>query len=127
MARKALLAAVLILTPLSARSQIPVPQSATPDGARLFRAQCGTCHSLNLTDPPRQGPNLVHVVGRKIGGVEGFQYTPGYKEAGAVWDEDRLDKYLTNPQAMFPGSTMVYRQANAATRKAIIDYLKEQS
>ena len=66
------------------------------------------------------------MIGRKIGSVEAYQYTPGYREADAAWDTERLDKYLTNPSAMFPGSIMAYRQPNAATRKAIIAFLKEQ-
>jgi len=127
MARKVLLAALLSMLALAARAQMPLPEAAPPDGAKLFRSQCATCHSLNATDPPRQGPNLAHVIGRKIGSVEGYRYTAGYKEADASWDEARLDKYLTNPQAMFPGSIMAYRQANAAIRKTIIAYLKDQS
>ena len=126
MAQRALLAAILVMAPLTLRAQMPIPQAEPPSGERLFRTQCATCHSLNARDPPRQGPNLVHVIGRKIGSVDGYKYTPGYKEADAVWDEERLDKYLTNPQAMFPGSIMAYRQANANTRRAIIAYLKEQ-
>ena len=127
MAQTALFAAILLCAPLAARAQMPIPQAEPPSGERLFRAQCATCHSLNAADPPRQGPNLAHVVGRKIGSIEGYAYTPGYKEADAVWDKDRLDKYLTNPQAMFPGSIMAYRQSNANTRRAIIAYLEEQS
>ena len=41
--------------------------------------------------------------------------------------EAKLDAYLTNPQAAMPGSVMAYRQANPATRAAIIGYLKEQN
>lgn len=96
------------------------------DGARLFRTQCGTCHSLKASDAPRQGPNLEHVYGRRIGGVDGYAYTPGYREAGVAWDENNLDEYLTNPSKMFPGSTMAYRQAKPDIRKAVIAFLKEQ-
>ena len=126
MHRSVVLTALLVGLPALVRAQVPIPPAEAPDGARLFRNQCATCHSLNPSDPPRQGPHLAHVLGRKIGGVEGYKYTPGYKEADAAWDEERLDKYLINPQAMFPGSTMVYRQNNPATRKAIIAYLKDQ-
>ena len=113
----------------SATAQLAAPEAAAPNGAQLFRNQCATCHSLNAGDPPRQGPQLAHVYGRKIGSVEGFRYTAGYREAGeggAVWSEDRLDPYLTNPAAVFPGSTMAYRQSKPEIRKAIIAYLKEQ-
>ena len=103
-----------------------VPQAEAPDGATLFRRQCATCHTLSAADPPRQGPHLAGVVGRPVGSVAGYKYTAGYGTAGFAWDEARLDTYLTNPQAMFPGSTMAYRQANPATRRTIIDFLKDQ-
>ena len=48
-----------------------------------------------------------------------------FAEASFVWDDARLDTYLTNPQAMVPGSNMAYRQPKAETRAAIIAYLKE--
>ena len=127
MRRKAVLAIFLILAPPLARAQLDLPQAAAPDGATLFQRQCATCHTLDASAPARQGPNLAHVVGRKIGSVEGYKYTAGYQSADAVWDEERLDKYLTSPQAMFPGSTMAYRQQNQAIRQKIIAYLKDQS
>ena len=114
---------------VAATAQMPLPAAGPPDGARLFRNQCATCHSINAGDPPRQGPNLSHLVGRKIGAIDGYQYTAGYREAGAsgqVWDEERLDRYLTDPGAMFPGSTMSYRQPKPDLRQGIIGYLKEQ-
>ncbi len=96
------------------------------EGGKLFRSQCATCHTLKASEPARQGPNLEHVYGRKIGAVDGYPYTPGYRESGAVWGEDNLDEYLTNPSKMFPGSTMAYRQAKPEIRKAVIAFLKEQ-
>lgn len=65
-------------------------------------------------------------MGRQAGSVAGFQYSPGYQTAGFAWDEEKLDPYLANPQAVIPGSNMAYRQGNAAIRRAIIEYLKEQ-
>ena len=120
-----LTAALLAIVP-AARAQFAAPQAEAPDGATLFRRQCATCHSLNASDPPRQGPHLAGVAGRPAGSVAGYKYTAGYVAAGFNWDEARLDSYLTNPQAMFPGSIMAYRQANPATRRTIIDYLKDQ-
>lgn len=111
---------------VAAAAQVAVPDAPPPDGARLFRNQCATCHTLSATEPQRQGPTLEHVFGRKIGSIDTYKYTSGYRESDGVWDEATLDKYLTNPSAMFPGSTMAYRQANPVTRQAIIAYLKEQ-
>lgn len=102
------------------------PAAEPPDGATLFRRQCATCHALDPSAPARQGPHLAGVIGRRAGSVAGFKYSAGYATAGFDWDEANLDPYLTNPQAVIPGSIMAYRQANAGVRKTIIEYLKEQ-
>jgi cytochrome c len=107
-----------------ASAQMPLPEAKPPDGAALFKQQCATCHTTNLSDAPRQGPTLVRIVGRQAGTVEGFHYSPGLAQAGFSWDESRLDAWLTDPQAVIPGAIMPYRQTRAETRAAIITYLK---
>lgn len=92
----------------------------------VFTRQCGTCHVAKPGSEVRQGPNLWGVVGRKAGSVPGFKYSANYAGSGIVWDEATLDSYLANPQAVIAGSTMAYRQANADTRRIIIDWLKDQ-
>lgn len=107
-----------------ASAQVSLPVTNPPDGAALFKQQCATCHTTNLSDPPRQGPPLVRIIGRQAGKFEGFTYSPGFAQAGFAWDEGRLDAWLTNPQAVIPGAVMTYRQPKAETRAAIITYLK---
>jgi cytochrome c len=117
----------VVITASASGAQMPLPTSAPKlTGAELFTQQCGTCHSLNPADPPRQGPLLTGVYGRKPGGVAGFHYSPGYTKADFVWDDAHLDPYLTNPQAIIPDSIMLYKQRNADVRKAIIAFLKDQ-
>lgn len=118
--------AVLVGPIPTAWAQI-APPAEPPDGATLFRRQCATCHSLKASDPPRQGPHLAGVIGRPAGSVPGFKYSANYATAGFAWDEERLDPYLANPQAVIAGSNMAYRQANAGIRRSIIEYLKEQN
>jgi cytochrome c len=108
----------------AASAQMSLPASKPPDGVALFKQQCATCHTTNLSDASRQGPPLVQIIGRPAGKVEGFHYSPGLAKAGFTWDEARLDVWLTNPQAVIPDSIMAYRQAKAETRAAIITYLK---
>jgi cytochrome c len=107
-------------------STAAMAQLASPDGAVLFRQQCAVCHTLNAGDPPRQGPTLDGIYGRKAGRMSGFTYSSGFSALDIVWDDAHLDTYLTNPQAMIPGAMMVYRQPKAPVREAIIAFLKEQ-
>ena len=104
---------------------VPLP-TAAPTPAVLFKNQCGTCHVVQADASPRPGPDLAGVYQRKVGSVTGFKYSAAFAKADFAWDDAHLDAWLTNPQAMLPGAIMVYRQANPDTRKAIIDWLKEQ-
>jgi len=103
---------------------MPLPAAKPPDGPTLFKQQCATCHTTNLSDPVRQGPPLFKIVGRPAGKVDGFPYSVGFAKADFVWDNARLDAWLTNPQQIIPGAVMAYRQPKPETRAAIITYLK---
>jgi cytochrome c len=109
----------------TATAQMPLPTAKPPDGATLFKQQCATCHTTNLSDPVRQGPPLLKIVGKPAGKVDGFHYSAAFAKADFVWDDAKLDAWLANPQAIIPGATMAYRQAKPETRAAIIGYLKE--
>ena len=102
----------------------PSPSVAAADTAPAAFGQCRACHSVQ----PGQvlvGPSLAGVFGRKAGSVAGFAYSDGVKGLGVTWDEASLDKWLTDPAKMAPGTKMGFAgYADAAQRKAVIDYLK---
>jgi len=97
---------------------------AAPDaeaGAKLFAAQCGSCHELERA---KLGPPLAGVVGRRAASVDGYPYSPALARSGIVWSEPALDQWLAGPQAFVPGAAMPVAVADAATRRDIIAYLK---
>ncbi|MCK1313138.1 c-type cytochrome, partial [Bradyrhizobium sp. 23] len=104
------LCTAVVLVVRVAEAQMPLPAAKPPDGATLFKQQCAVCHTTNLSEPVRQGPPLVGIVGRPAGKVEGFHYSEPLAKAAFAWDETKLDAWLTNPQAVIPGVVMVYRQ-----------------
>jgi cytochrome c len=106
-------------------AQLTPPAAKPLDGATLFKQQCATCHITNVSDPPRQGPTLFNIVGREAGTAEGFRYSAGFANAKFKWDEQKLDEWLANPQAMIPGAIMPYKQAKPEFRVAIVNYLRE--
>ena len=109
-----------------AHAQFAPPAATPPDGATVFRTQCGTCHSL-VPGEVRQGPNLAGVYGRQAGTLPGYKYSAGFAAADWKWDEAHLDPYLTNPQAVIKGGVMGYRQSKPEVRAAVIAYLKDQA
>jgi cytochrome c2 len=93
-------------------------------GQQTFRAQCGVCHQGGPNDGEGgQGPNLNGVVGRKAGTFEGFPYTPALKASGLVWSKENLDRFLTDPSKLVPGTAMPISVPDAKTRQDLIAYL----
>jgi cytochrome c len=93
-------------------------------GEKIFKTQCGICHAV-VAGQNRIGPTLFGVVGRKAGTVPGFNYTADHKKLDLTWDAANLDKYLTNPRAMVPDTSMVYAGLkDDAQRADLVAYLE---
>lgn len=90
-----------------------------PDGATVFRQRCQSCHTPK---PSTLGPSLVGVVGRKAASTE-FKYSTALKASGLTWSKPNLDKFLSGPTKMVPGTRMVIALPDPAQRAAVIDYL----
>jgi len=102
-------------------------QTPQDPGARAFQ-RCAACHSLQ-PDPRSPAPHLSGVVERRAGAVEGFHYSDAMRAAGRrglVWDEATLDRFLTDPEAVVPGTDMPFQGGSAAERAAVIDWLRRQ-
>ncbi len=93
---------------------------------KLALNQCGVCHVFKAGEPNRQGPGLFGVVGRAAGSMAGFTYSEAFTKAlgGKTWDVSALDRWLTDPQAIAPGTVMLYRQDDPDKRAALIRYLE---
>jgi len=92
-------------------------------GQKLFRSQCGICHS---PQPGRNiiGPSLFGVVGRHSGRVANFHYSQANLQSGLTWDPTTLDRYLTAPQQVVPGTLMSFPGLkNAQERADVIAFL----
>jgi cytochrome c len=96
-------------------------------GARAF-GQCMACHSV---EPGRHltGPSLAHAWGRKAASAEGFmRYTDALTRAGLTWDSQTLDKWLANPEALVPGTSMTFQGIKEAKVRAdVIAFLQAVS
>jgi cytochrome c len=94
----------------------------------LFKP-CRACHALDPTAPQGAGPNLHGLIGRRIGGDSRFDYSPVLQQAaadGRTWTRETLDRFLTDPEGMFPGMWMTARGVAApADRKALVDFLAD--
>ena len=94
-------------------------------GEKLFKQQCAACHAVTKDAPIGAGPTLHGVLGKEAGQMEGYRYSAEFKKGleGQKWTPELLESWLTDPQAIAPGTYMMYKQNDAGIRKSIIDYL----
>jgi len=85
--------------------------------------RCAMCHSLQPGDQ-RMGPTLTNLRGRVAGSLQGFTFSSALRSSGIAWDEQTLDRFLSDPQNTVPGTTMPFRGVKEPTdRAALICYL----
>jgi cytochrome c len=97
-------------------------QTARPDGAALFRMRCASCHNMTPGARAVLAPSLIGVVGRKAASTA-FNYSPALKASNLTWNRANLDRFLTAPGRMVPGTRMVIGLPDAAQRAAVLDFL----
>ena len=90
-------------------------------GKEIFIRRCSGCHAADIN---KEGPSLRGVYGRKSASAPGFGYSEALKKTSIRWDDQTLDRWLTDPDAMVPDTDMAFRVADSAERKAVIAYLK---
>jgi cytochrome c len=89
-------------------------------GQELYESRCIACHS---PDANRVGPLHRGIVGRVSGTAPDYAYSKALRAAQVTWDEQSLDRWLTNPQAFIPGQRMNFRVNDPADRSDLIAYL----
>lgn len=98
----------------------PVAAAGPPESFK----QCAICHKV---EPGQHGlgPSLAGVFGARSAHAGGFNYSDAMESANLTWNQATLDRYLTNPQGVVPGTTMAFAGVkDAAKRAEIIAYLK---
>lgn len=96
------------------------PSGDAARGKALFEARCAVCHSTGSDN--RQGPGLGGVVGRKAASTH-FGYSQPLRQSRLTWTPENLDRFLTGPNDLVPGTNMVLRVPEASERRELIAYL----
>jgi len=90
-------------------------------GQKLFESRCIACHSI---DSHRVGPALRGVFGRRAGAAPEYDYSAAVRGSAQVWTAQRLDRWLSDPEALIPGQKMGYSVSDARDRADLIAYLR---
>lgn len=117
-------ALTLLLAPPLSLAQQPASDDAAQ---QAFNNSCRTCHSMKEGDN-RLGPNLNKIVGRKAGTLPNYNYSSSMKEAGFIWDQDKLTRFMLKPDEVVPGNKMQpYGGISAEEAAKVIAYLQAAS
>ena len=81
------------------------------------------CHGDPVASKPAAAPSLAGVVGRPAASTD-YPYSLALKKAGLTWDKASLDRFLTAPAKLVPGTRMPVAVPRADERAALIAYLR---
>tara|TARA_B100000963_G_C22482520_1_gene605383 strand:- start:430 stop:969 length:540 start_codon:yes stop_codon:yes gene_type:complete len=96
-------------------------------GEKIFK-KCAACHSINKGGKNNIGPALYNVVGRKIGGVDGYKYSKALVAYGKDWSFEELNGFLIKPAKWIKGTKMAYAGLRKEKdRASVIKYLNQNS
>jgi cytochrome c len=109
----------------TARVVAPAASCDVERGKRVY-AKCAICHARDKNAPSPAGPNLYGVVNRLAGRAPGFHYSRAMANYGKAWTVAELDRYLTKPAAVVPGTSMAFAGlAKRDDRAALICLLQQ--
>jgi len=90
---------------LAAQASAQVASGNPERGVEVFLV-CSGCHAATPAGGALIGPNLWGIVDRPVASVPGFDYSAELRSVGGAWTRERLDRFLTEPQAFAPGTRM---------------------
>jgi cytochrome c len=112
--------AVLLAANQLAASTAFVAGDATR-GEQVF-AGCAACHSIEA-GTNMFGPSLFAIVDRPSASLDDYNYSPALQALKITWTAVNIDKFISNPTAMAPGTKMPFKLTNPKDRADVIAYL----
>lgn len=90
----------------------------------VFRP-CAHCHEIGVGARNKAGPSLNGIMGRRTAGAPGYPYSTAMRESGLIWTEETLARFLENPQAVVPGTRMMFSGvSDESGAKRIVEFLR---
>lgn len=101
--------------------------TASRAGERAY-LKCYSCHSLEPGQTALEGPTLYGIVGKPVAADPGFDYSPalrGFAAGNPVWTHELLDRFIADPEALVPGTTMTFTgMSDPKEREALVNHLR---
>ena len=115
---------IAALSTMGKTGKLEAGSSGPGDAARgkiVFEKRCTGCHAM---EGDREGPRLAGVYGRRAGSVASFEYSAELKNSGIIWNDSTLEKWLSDPDMVVPGTKMDFLVPKAQERSDLIAYFK---
>jgi cytochrome c2 len=113
--------------PTPAATASPTPKPSATTAAVAVPAAFAGCSACHIAAPGVNGigPSLAGIYGDRAATVPGYDFSDAMKSSGLTWNQGTLDRYLTDPRGVVPGTKMAFGGVkDAAKRQDIINYLK---
>lgn len=95
---------------------------------RIAFLRCAPCHGIKPGEPQKVGPNLSQTIGTAAAGVPGFTYTEALRKANLTWDDTTYKRFIANPSALVPGTSMAYANSlSDAEIAALLTFIKSET
>jgi len=80
-------------------------------------------------DKGRFGPTLYNIIGRKAASLPNYNYSSAMKDADFEWEEEKLDRFIADPDEVMPNNNMrpYGGLASADDRAIIIAFLRSMT
>ena len=114
----------------------PVPPSISPKlndadpvkGKKLFVGGCSGCHDATAKMRNARGPHLWNIVGRPKASIPTLKYSQPLMEAGGNWNYEELNRFISDPMRVLPGTDMeAHGYQKLEDRADLIAYLRTLS
>jgi cytochrome c len=108
---------------VAAGTVLAAREPGDPTAGEAIYTRCLACHALAYD---RTGPRHCGLFGRRAGSVKDFAYSDAMKRSTIVWNRTTLDRFLANPLAAVPGTSMGYAGITDRRERAdLIAYLDQ--
>jgi len=96
----------------------------TKAALHIVLEDCAQCHSFT-PDSHNNAPSLANIFGQKVGSTAFTGYTDALDAGDDTWTRERLDRFLENSEAVYPGVGMPNPAVeDKDVRKAMVDLLE---
>ena len=99
--------------------------SAIESAGREIYGRCLACHAIEYD---RVGPRHCGLFGRRAGSVGGVPSSDAMRNSQIVWGRETLDRFLSDPMGVVPGTLMTYAGVpDQRERALLISWLKSST